>query len=101
MSEPPLVPQSIHRGPQEVVAQVERADDKSGWAEGPRSVGVEPLLCRLPAQARQNALRVTCRIRVGVDCEYARVLGIGVSQPACGLDQELPGFGARIDPPSA
>jgi len=65
-------------GPEEVVAQVERADDKRGWAEEPRSVRVEPLP-RLPAQARQNALRVTYRICIRVDCEYPRVLGIGVS----------------------
>src|SRR5215471_11036090 len=99
MPEPPLVPQSIHRGPEEIAAQVERADYERGGAEEPRSVGVEPLLRRLPAQARQNALRVTCRIRIRVDCEYAWVCGIGVSQLAGGLDQELSGFGTRIDPP--
>ena len=81
MPEPSLGPQPIHRRRQEVVSQIESADDKRGWAEEPRSVGVRPLVGCHPAEARQNAIRVTQRICVRVDREYARVVGIRVSQP--------------------
>ena len=101
MPESPLRPQPVDRRPQEVVAQVERADDERGRAEEARSVGVEPPVRCRAAQARQNAGRVTQRICIGVDREHARVFGIRVSQPTGGVDQDLSRFGARIDPPSA
>ena len=54
---------------------------EGGWAEEPRSIGVEALLGCLPAQARQHAGGVTYRICVCVDSEYARVLSVGIAEP--------------------
>ncbi len=81
MAEPPLRPQPIDRRPEEVVAQVEGAHDNRGGPEEPRRLGVEPLLRSLAAQARQHAGRVTDRIGIRVDCEYAWIPGFGVSEP--------------------
>ena len=67
--EPSLRPQSVDRRRQEVVAQVERADDERGRPEEASRVGVEPLVTRRALQAREDPGGVTQRIRIGVDRE--------------------------------
>ena len=101
MPEPPLGPQPIDRRGKELAAQVEGAYDQRRRTEEPRSVCVERHLRRFPSQTGQNARGVTRRVCVGMNCEHARVLGIGVSQPTRGLDQELPRLRSGVDPPRA
>ena len=76
-----LRPESINCRREEIVAQVKGADNKRGWAEEPRSVGVDPLVRRRPAQPRQNTRCVTQRICIRVDREHPWILGICISQP--------------------
>jgi hypothetical protein len=81
MPEPALSPQPLYRRRQEVIAQVESADDKRRRAEEARVLGVEPVVVRRPLQARQYPGCVPQWISVGVDGEDTRVFGARVSQP--------------------
>jgi hypothetical protein len=101
VAEPSLRAQPVYCRRQEVVAQVESADHERGWAEKPSSVGVDPLGLGGGPQARQHPGRVTQRVGICVDREYARILGVGVAQPTGGVNQDLSRFRARVNPPRA
>jgi hypothetical protein len=82
MAESSLGPQTVHRRRQEVVAEVECADDERRRPKVASSVGVKPPVTCLARDACENSGRMTQRIRIRVDGEYTRVLGVCTSQPA-------------------
>jgi hypothetical protein len=101
MPQSSLRPQSVDRRREEVVAQVERADDERGRPEEASGIRVEPLVSRRAAQTREHAGRVTQRVRIRVDREHSRVFSIRISQATRGVDERPSHVGTGIDPPSA
>jgi hypothetical protein len=101
VSEPSLGAQPIDCRREEVVTQVEGADDERGRAEEASGVGVDALgLCRA-CQAFEYRGRVPERIGVRVDREDARVFGVRVPEPSGCVNQRTPRRRARINPPRA
>jgi hypothetical protein len=82
MPQSPLRPQTIHRHREEIDPKVKSADGDRHRAEEPSSVSVAPLVLCRPVQARQNAGRMTQRIRIRVHRKDAWILGIDTPQPA-------------------
>ena len=90
MAEPSFRPQAVDRRRKEVVAQVERSDDERRRSEEASGVSVDPLAGCRALEARENPGRMTQWIRIRVDGEHARVIGVGVSQPVGCADQFPP-----------
>src|SRR5712671_3781325 len=101
MPESSLRAQSVDCRPQEVGTEVERADDERGGPKETSGIGAEWIVAFCALQPHEDPGRVTQRIRIGVDREYARVFGSRIAQAMGGVDQRPPRLGARIDPPGA